>query len=87
VTESILGPAWWREETESLPIDLREDPYVVEILALLESEPLLSPRERAVLLATAQGKTSLEIADELGLTAGNVRQILLRARRKILTAM
>jgi RNA polymerase sigma-70 factor, ECF subfamily len=44
----------------------------------------LKPRERAMLwLAYAQGSSHVEIADALGLTAGSVKQLLFRARRRL----
>jgi RNA polymerase sigma-70 factor, ECF subfamily len=44
----------------------------------------LKPRERALLwLAYAHGSSHVEIARTLGLTAGSVKQLLFRARRRL----
>ena len=47
---------------------------------------MLSPKERAVLLAAARGAEDKEIADELGCTLSTVRTLWQRTYRKTRTA-
>ncbi|MBI1873774.1 MAG: RNA polymerase sigma factor [Acidobacteria bacterium] len=75
-------------DNEEAQPGLRTDPHAADRAArrtdLARAMAHLKPRERAMLwLAYAHGSSHREIAETLGLTAGSVKLLLFRARRKL----
>lgn len=72
------------EEQPGLHSDAHAADRVARRTDLARAMARLKPRERAMLwLAYAHGSSHREIADTLGLTAGSVKLLLFRARRKL----
>lgn len=72
------------EEQPSRQTDTHAADRVVGRTDLARAMARLKPRERAMLwLAYVQGSSHREIAETLGLTAGSVKLLLFRARRKL----
>lgn len=67
-----------------LPAEVQQRLDVRHALALLAALP---DEQRAAVLAAAQGRSSADVADELGVSEGAVRQLAYRARTGLRAAM
>lgn len=67
-----------------LPADVQRRMDVRHALALIAALP---DEQRAAVLAAVQGRTSADVADELGVSEGAVRQLAYRARSGLRAAM
>ncbi|UUY01556.1 RNA polymerase sigma factor [Svornostia abyssi] len=67
-----------------LPAEVQQRIDVRQALALLAALP---EEQRTAVLAAVQGRTSADVADELGMSEGAVRQLAYRARTGLRAAM
>jgi RNA polymerase sigma-70 factor (ECF subfamily) len=75
-------------ERSALPVDTGAEERFAHRTDLARALAGLQPRQREMLwLAYAEGSSHEEIAQVLGVRAGNVRTLLARARRKLLELM
>lgn len=77
-------PLHEEDDLQALQTDPRTAERVARRTDLARAMARLKPRERAMLwLAYAHGSSHREIAEALGVTAGSVKLLLFRARRKL----